>query len=75
MFTMTIIKKHIQFSIHFAFHLKKNVAEATEIICTGYGENAVNVLVLPEKVVSKISSKRYQSPKPNIHVKKVLLCI
>ncbi|EFN82242.1 hypothetical protein EAI_16781, partial [Harpegnathos saltator] len=30
------------FSIHFAFHLKKNAAEATEMICVAYGENAVS---------------------------------
>ncbi|KAL6265870.1 hypothetical protein P5V15_002694 [Pogonomyrmex californicus] len=37
---MTITKEHIQFSIHFAFHLKKNAAEATAMICAAYGENA-----------------------------------
>jgi len=36
---MTITKEHIRFSIHFAFHLKKNAAEATAIIYA-YGENA-----------------------------------
>ena len=35
-------KEHIRFSIHFAFHLKKNAAEATEMICAAYGENAVS---------------------------------
>ncbi|EFN82293.1 hypothetical protein EAI_09267, partial [Harpegnathos saltator] len=33
---------HIRFSIHFAFHLNKNVAEATEMICAAYRENAVS---------------------------------
>jgi len=28
--------------MHFAFHLKKNVAEATAMICAAYGENAVS---------------------------------
>jgi len=37
---MAITKEHIRFSIHFAFHLKKNAAEATAIICAAYGENA-----------------------------------
>ncbi|KAL6266025.1 hypothetical protein P5V15_002879 [Pogonomyrmex californicus] len=37
---MAIIKEHIRFSIHFAFHLKKNAAEATAMICAAYGENA-----------------------------------
>jgi len=36
-FTIAITKQHIRFSIYFAFHLKKNAAEAT-----AYGENAVN---------------------------------
>jgi len=39
---MAITKEHIQFSIHFAFHLKKDPAEATAIICAAYGENAVS---------------------------------
>ncbi|KAL6260818.1 hypothetical protein P5V15_008344 [Pogonomyrmex californicus] len=39
-----ITKEHIRFSIHFAFHLKKNAAEATAMICAGYGENAVSQL-------------------------------
>jgi len=39
---MAITKDHIRFSIHFAFHLKKNAAEATTIICVVYGENAVS---------------------------------
>jgi len=39
---MTITKEHIRFSIHFAFHLKKNAAEATAMICAAYGENAVS---------------------------------
>ncbi|EFN82336.1 Histone-lysine N-methyltransferase SETMAR, partial [Harpegnathos saltator] len=37
-----ITKEYIRFSIHFAFHLKKNAAEATEMICVAYGENAVS---------------------------------
>jgi len=41
-FTMAITKEHIRFSIHFAFHLKKNAAEATAMICAAYGENAVS---------------------------------
>ncbi|KAL6262047.1 hypothetical protein P5V15_007140 [Pogonomyrmex californicus] len=39
---MAITKEHIRFSIHFAFHLKKNAAEATAMICAAYGENAVS---------------------------------
>jgi len=39
---MAITKEHIRFSIHFAFHLKKNAVEATEMICAAYGENVVN---------------------------------
>jgi len=38
---MAIIKEHIRFSIHFAFHLKKNAAEATAMIYAAYGENTV----------------------------------
>ncbi|KAL6263105.1 hypothetical protein P5V15_005907 [Pogonomyrmex californicus] len=37
---MAITKEHIRFSIHFAFHLKKNAAEATAMICAAYEENA-----------------------------------
>jgi len=39
---MAITKEHILFSIHFAFYLKKNGAEATAIICAAYRENAVS---------------------------------
>jgi len=39
---MAITKEHIRFSIHFVFHLKKNAVEATAMICTTYGENAVS---------------------------------
>jgi len=39
---MAITKEHIRFSIHFAFHPKKNAAEATAIICAAHGENAVS---------------------------------
>jgi len=39
---MAITKEHIQFYIHFAFHLKKNGAEATAMICAAHGENAVS---------------------------------
>jgi len=39
---MAIIKEHIRFSIHFAFHLKKNAVEATVMIYAGYGKNAVS---------------------------------
>jgi len=39
---MAITKEHIRFSIHFAFHLKKNTAEATAMICAAYEENAVS---------------------------------
>ncbi|KAL6268037.1 hypothetical protein P5V15_001119 [Pogonomyrmex californicus] len=38
-------KEHIRFSIHFAFHLKKNGAEAIAMICAAYGENAVSLHV------------------------------
>jgi len=37
---MAITKEHIRFSIHFAFHLKKNAAKATAMICAVYEENA-----------------------------------
>jgi len=40
-FTIAITKEHIRFSIHFTFHLKKNIAEA-RMISTAYGENAVS---------------------------------
>ncbi|EGI67051.1 Mariner Mos1 transposase, partial [Acromyrmex echinatior] len=39
---MAVTKEHIRFSIHFAFHLKKNAAEATKMICAAYGENTVS---------------------------------
>ncbi|KAL6268357.1 hypothetical protein P5V15_001490 [Pogonomyrmex californicus] len=39
---MAITKEHIRFSIHFTFHLKKNAAEATAMICAAYGENAIS---------------------------------
>jgi len=39
---MAITKEHIQFSIDFAFHLKKNAAEATAMIFAAYGENSVS---------------------------------
>jgi len=39
---MTTTKEHIRFSIHFAFHLKKNDAEANAMIYAAYGENAVS---------------------------------
>jgi len=39
---MAITKEHIRFSIHFAFHLKKNAAEATAMIYAAYEENSVN---------------------------------
>jgi len=39
---MAITKEHIRFSIHFAFHLKKNAAEATEMICAANEKNAVS---------------------------------
>jgi len=42
---MAITKEYIRFSIHFAFHLKKNAAEATAIICAAYGENAVSYTI------------------------------
>jgi len=48
---MAITKEHIRFSIHFAFHLKKNAAEATAMICAAYRENA--------KYVSHIACKRW----------------
>jgi len=41
-FTIAITKENIRFSIHFAFHLKKNAAEAIAMICAAYGENAVS---------------------------------
>jgi len=39
---MGITKEHIRFSIHFAFHLKKNAAEATAMICAAYEENDIS---------------------------------
>jgi len=39
---MAITKEHIRFSIHSVFHLKKNAAKATVMICDAYGENAVS---------------------------------
>jgi len=39
---MATTKEDIRFSIHFAFHLKKNAAEAIAKICAAYGENAVS---------------------------------
>jgi len=39
---MAITKEYIRFSIHFAFYLKKNAAEATTMICAAYGENGVS---------------------------------
>jgi len=39
---MAITKEHTRFSIHFAFHLEKNAAAATAMICVAYGENAVS---------------------------------
>jgi len=36
-FTIAITKEHIRFSLHFTFHLKKNSAEATAMICAAYG--------------------------------------
>ena len=38
---MAISKEHIRYSIHLAFHLKKNAAEAAEMFCAAYGESAV----------------------------------
>jgi len=55
---MAITKEHIRFSIHFAFHLKKNAAEATAMICAAYGENAVSDIICKR---SKISPRRFQS--------------
>jgi len=39
---MAITKEHVRFSIHFAFHLKRNAAEATAMISVAYGENVVS---------------------------------
>jgi len=39
---MTITKERIRFSIQFKFHLKKNAAEVTAMICAAYGENSVS---------------------------------
>jgi len=39
---MAKTKEHIRFSIHFVFHLKKNTAEATAMICAAYRENVVS---------------------------------
>jgi len=37
---MARTKEHNRFFIH--FHLKKNAAEATAMICAAYGGNAIN---------------------------------
>jgi len=42
---MAITKEHIRFSIHFTFHVKKNAAEVTAMICVAYGENAVSYTI------------------------------
>jgi len=39
---MAITKEYIRFSLHFAFHLKKNAAAATVMICAAYEENVVS---------------------------------
>jgi len=44
---MVITKEHIRLSIHFAllyFHLKKNAAEDTVMICATYAENTVSYI-------------------------------
>jgi len=42
---MAITKEPIRFSIHLAFHLKKNAAETTAMICAVFGENAVSYTI------------------------------
>jgi len=39
---MPLTKEHIRLSIHFVFHLKKNSAEATAMICAAYRENSIS---------------------------------
>jgi len=42
---VAITKEHIRFSIHFAFHLKKNAAKATAMICPAYRKNVVSYTI------------------------------
>ncbi|KAL6266174.1 hypothetical protein P5V15_003034 [Pogonomyrmex californicus] len=47
---MAITKEHIRFSIHFAFHLKKNAAEATAMICAAWRERYEPRAGRPQKI-------------------------